>query len=105
MAGRSGHHSRFVVVRERIALVGVGQTIPRQWSVRTPFRVRSEGPRERGRDEGGDFLARLIVGLSAESGFYAACRDAIKMGLSSERRTSYFQRVNLTRCNACPDLG
>jgi hypothetical protein len=26
-------------------------------------------------------------------------------GLSSERRTSYFQRINLTRYNACPDLG
>jgi hypothetical protein len=57
----------------------------------------SPGGRERGRDEGGDFLAaRLIVGLSAESGFYIACRDAIKT-LSSERRTSYFQRVNLSR--------
>ena len=61
----------------------------------------SPGGAERGRDEGGDFLAaRLIVGLSAESGFYIACRDAIKTGLSSERRTSYFQRVNLTRYNA-----
>jgi hypothetical protein len=44
----------FVVVDEGIArVVGVDQ----RWSVRTHFKVRSGGPHERGRDEGGDFLA------------------------------------------------
>jgi hypothetical protein len=54
----SGHHSRFVVADEGIArVVGVD---PR-WSVRTLFEVGSGGPRERGRDEGGDFLTPMAT--------------------------------------------
>jgi hypothetical protein len=51
---RRGHHSRFVVADEGIARV---MGVDPRWSVRTHFEVRSGGPRERGRDEGGDCLA------------------------------------------------